>query len=279
MVTTTGCSSILTKKLHVKDMSLSFCKDTIISSKLKSPVSFETLMADLDSVRIVYVGERHNNPEHHEIQLKILSRLFDKNPKLIVGMEMFDRAYQPVLNQWSAGELNLQAFLEKVHWYANWKFDFELYRGLLAFIKQKHIPIVALNVPSDIPAKIAVGGIDNLSDADKKHLPATLNMENLAHKEYVKTIFAHHTIKGREKFDYFYAAQCVWEDAMAEVISEHLADKKMFVIAGNGHIIRKFGIPDRAYALTKVPFRTIMPMEAGSQTETEVADYIWVSSP
>lgn len=273
-----GCS-LLNKKLLIKDMSASFNENTIISSKRLAPVSFEALMADLETTRLIYVGERHTNPAHHEIQLKILSALYDKNPKLIVGMEVFDQTYQPVLNQWSAGKLNQKEFLEKVHWYANWTVSYELYAGLLDYIKQHHIPIVALNVPSDIPSKIAVGGIDNLSDEDKQYLPKTLNMTNNAHKEYIKKVFHHHHVKGRDNFDYFYAAQCVWEDVMADIISKHLKDNVMLVMVGNGHIIKKFGIPNRAHALTNASFKTIMPMDTGNQIEIEVADYIWVSSP
>jgi uncharacterized iron-regulated protein len=78
-------------------------------------------------------------------------------------------------------------------------------------------------------------------------------------------------------FDYFYLVQCVWEEAMAETIAHHLGSDGMIVLAGNGHIIHKFGIPDRVYSRTKADFRTIYLASAGSQAELSYADYVWVT--
>ena len=38
-----------------------------------------------------------------------------------------------------------------------------------------------------------------------------------------------------------------------------VGEGSMVVLVGNGHIKEKFGVPDRAFALTQAPFRTIMP--------------------
>ena len=256
-----------------------FDSGTIISSEINNPVTFDALMEDLKTVRIVYVGEQHTNPDHHAVQLKILEDLFQREPTLVLGMEMFDRTYQPILDQWSAGELTNQQFIEKVHWYANWKYDFELYVDILNFVKDHHIPIIAINVPPDIPAKIAVGGIENLRSWEKEFLPKISHTSNPDHRSYIQTIFNFHNLRGRENFEYFYAAQCVWEDSMAQAIADHLGEKPIIVFAGNGHITQKFGIPDRAYALTGASFKTIMPISVGSEAKLHEADYIWVTSP
>jgi uncharacterized iron-regulated protein len=51
----------------------------------------------------------------------------------------------------------------------------------------------------------------------------------------------------------------------------------MVVLAGNGHIIRKFGIPNRAFARKGAPFKTVYLASVGSQAETSWADYLWVT--
>ncbi len=265
------------RKLHINELSQSFPENSIISTQLQKTVSFDTLIKDLNTVCIVYAGEQHNNRSHHDIQLKILTAMYEDNPDMIVGMEMFDQTYQPVLDQWSAGMLDRPAFIEKVHWYANWKFDFELYGHLLDFIKDNRIPLVALNIPSRVTARIAVGGMDNLLPDDRKFLPQMIDFSNPEHREYIEKIFFHHNVKGRDNFEYFYAAQCVWEDAMAESIATHIGDSVMFVIAGNGHLVRKFGIPDRAFDRLKISFRTVLPYPAGQEVDLKDADYIWVS--
>jgi len=273
---TTGCV-VTTKQLSVKDRPESFGPDTIISGKTGDPISFETLIADLNRVRIVYVGEQHTHPEHHKIQLQVISALFDNNPDLIVGMEMFDTTYQPVLDDWSAGKLDEATFLKRVHWYANWKFDAALYRDILNFIKDHHIRMVGLNIPFHLPAKIAIGGADSLSEDEKKYLPRQIDTKNADHRAYVERIFRMHHIRGRDDFETFYLAQCVWEETMAEAIADNDIGSKMVILAGNGHIYKKFGIPERAYNRTKAPFRTVYPAAVGTQVTLTDADYFWTT--
>ena len=101
-----------------------------------SALSQERLIADLADAQVVYVGESHTNSHHHAIQLALIKGLVETNPQLTIGMEMFDHTYQPVLDQWTAGELDQADFIKKTHWYANWRFDFALYRDILNFIKE-----------------------------------------------------------------------------------------------------------------------------------------------
>ncbi len=271
-----GCA-MAPKKLFIKDLSKSFDEGTIISAKNGMPISFEDLITDLSSVRIIYIGEIHTDTAHHKIQLKVIKELFKKHPNIIVGMEMFDHTYKKILDLWSAGELDKKTFLKKVHWYANWKFDFRLYSDVLDFIKEKKIRLVGMNIPSHIPPKISIGGIESLSEDEKKHLPRKINTSNTAHRAYMEQVFKHHHIRGRENFDNFYMAQCVWEDAMAESIARNLKDNIMVALVGNGHIKNKFGIPDRAFSRTGAAFRTIYPAPAGTKAELSFADYIWVT--
>jgi len=265
------------EKLEIYESGSTFEAGTIISTKTGLPISFETLIQDLSLTDVIYVGEKHTAAAHHAVQLKIIKNLLLKYPDTVVGMEMFDRTYQPVLDRWSAGELDEQAFLEKVHWYANWKFDFSLYREILQFVKANHVKLAGLNLPVHLPSKIAVGGIASLSREDKKHLAEHVDTTNTRHREYVEKIFLHHKLRGRENFDYFYAAQCAWEDTMAESVSRYEDHAKIIVLAGNGHIIKKFGIPDRAFNRTRKPFKTVYPISVGQKIRLDVADYLWVT--
>ncbi len=271
-----GCAQT-SKKALMKDITASFGKGEIIDTKTRTAITFEELTHEMAGVRVIYIGEQHTRASHHDIQLKLIKALFKKNPGLLVGMEMFDHSYQAVLEEWSNGGLDQNTFLEKVHWYANWRYNFGLYKDILALIKTNRIGLVGLNIPPHIPPKIRVGGINYLSQAEKKYLPAGIDTSNAAHKAYLKEVFSHHHFKARVEFEYFYLAQCVWEDTMAESIARHLSDKQMVVLAGNGHIINKFGIPDRAYRRTNVPFRTLYLVPVGGKAEFSYADYIWIT--
>jgi uncharacterized iron-regulated protein len=274
-----GCTVTPTQKLHIQGIPTAFQAGTIISSRLGKPVSTEDLFEDLESCRITYVGEKHTNMAHHKIQLQIIQAAFKNNPNLVVGMEMFDHTYQDILDLWSAGKLDEAAFLRKVHWYANWRFDFGLYRDILNFTKEYRIRVVGLNIPSYITQKIRVGGVENLRDEEKQHLPQKIDTTSAAHRDYLQKVFKDHQhhFRGDVKFEDFYAAQAVWEDIMAEMIAKNLANGTMVVLAGNGHIQFKYGIPDRAYKQTGASFRTIYLASVGSDVEPDIADYIWVT--
>jgi uncharacterized iron-regulated protein len=273
-----GCVTAA-KKLEIEGIPGTFGERTIISTQTGKPLSFEVLLEELANAQIIYIGEQHTNVYHHTVQLKVIREFLKIDPDITVGMEMFDRTYQPILNQWSSGQLDQKTFLQKVHWYANWKFNFDLYSGILNFIKEKKIRLVGLNIPSHIPPKIATGGIESLSNEDKKYLPGNIHTSNPAHRAYVKEIFNKHHVRGRENFEYFYEAQCVWEDIMAESIALNRHGDRMIILAGNGHILYKFGIPDRTFRLTEAPFKTIYLATIGSKTKRSFADYIWVTPP
>lgn len=263
----------------IKDTSQTVKPDTIISTKTGKSITFDQLMADLNRYQIIFVGENHTNPAHHAVQQKIIEAVFQNTPSMRVGMEMFDRSYQEVVDLWSAGVLDEETFLRKVHWYANWRYDFALYRDILLFIKENRIKIVALNIPTYIPARIRVGGIDNLLDLDKQYLPKEIDTTNTAHRDYTLDVFNQHHFKSSVKFDDFYMVQCVWDEIMAESIAANLGGNKIVVLAGNGHIQYKYGIPYRAFRRTNASFRTLYLVSAGKEIELGIADYVWVTSP
>ena len=272
----TGCQT-MTPGVHIQNPTSPFPENTIISSKKKGPVTFEALMADLKTVRVIYIGEQHTSKAHHDIQLKIIEELSKQKMDLSIGMEMFAVPYQPVLDQWSRGELDTETFLEKIHWYAAWGYPFSLYEGILDFARTNRIKVVALNIPFHIPPKISIGGIENLLPEDKAHLPKEVDTTVPEHKAFLEDTFKNHRFPGMKKFDYFYSAQCVWEDKMAESIAEHLGTCHMVVLLGNGHIIHKFGVPNRAFKRNNVDFRTIYLTSVGSEIDMTCGDYIWVT--
>ncbi len=266
-------------RLFLKDRDRYVEAGQIISGASGALVTFDEMLADLAQCRVVYVGEIHTDPAHHEIQLEILKGLLSRHPRVAVGMEMFDFTYQIVLDQWSAGQLTQEAFLEKTHWYANWRFDFTLYQPILDIIRETGIPLFGLNIPFHIPPKVRIGGIDSLLGCDRQDLPPRIDTSIAAHRAYLETIFKAHAFHAQANFEFFYQAQCVWEDTMAASIARSLGDRLMMVLAGNGHIVHKFGIPERAFSLTGASYRTVYLAPAGETVDLSYGDYIWVTPP
>ncbi|MFO7838798.1 MAG: ChaN family lipoprotein [Desulfosalsimonadaceae bacterium] len=273
-----GCAVSGPAGLSLENGESVFPPGKIIRTATCSAIDFDRLIADLGSVPIVYVGERHSMAADHEIQLRIAEALHAESPGLCLGLEMVDHSYQPILDQWSSGEISESCFIEKTHWHANWKHDFDLYREIFLYIRQEGIALVGLNIPPHIPPKIAGGGIDSLRSAELSHLPDSIDTSNKKHRAYVKEVFQHHKHRpGLNSFAHFYAAQCVWEDAMAEAIVKSRNQRPMLVIAGAGHLRHRYGIPARAYKRKPAKYRIVLPMPAGRTVSPEIADYIWVT--
>lgn len=251
--------------------------ETIIRGSSGLPVSFDAMLADLMTVAVVYVGEKHNAAGHHAAQLRVIQALHRRNPQLAVGMEMFDRSYQTVLDRWSAGELDEDGFLRSSHWYANWRFDYALYRDILNYVRDHRLRLVALNLPFNLPPKIRVGGIEYLSDYEKGFLPREIDTTVAEHREYAEKIFRMHDFKSHVRFEDFYLAQCVWEEVMAESVAGISASDRIVVLVGNGHIQFKYGVPERAFKRNAAAYRTIYQASPGEMIDPSIADYVFVS--
>lgn len=276
MTIITGCSG-LQQGVFMKDIQKHIPENTLLSAETGQPVSYDDMLADFSKAQIIYIGEVHTNPAHHQIQADIIRDMKARYGALDVGIEMVDTSYQTILDQWSAGTLTPEIFREKIHWYANWRYPYDLYAAIFEFIQSEKIRLIGLNLPFHIPPKIAVGGINSLMPDDARYLPAHIDLDDLSHRAYIESIFRHHDIRGRENFDYFYMAQCAWEDAMADTVSKNTGQARLIVLIGNGHIFQKFGVPNRAFERTKAPFRTLYLISSGGETDLNVADYVWIT--
>jgi len=77
-----------------------FGKGRIIDLEEGKSISFEQLIDQLQSKELIFVGEVHDNPEHHLIQVQILQALMARHGPLTVAMEFFDESRQPVLDRY-----------------------------------------------------------------------------------------------------------------------------------------------------------------------------------
>ena len=254
----------------------------IIHSKTGKAISFDQLIDQVGTTRrLIFIGEVHNNPEHHLIQVQILQALMSRYAPLTVAMEFFNKTQQPVLDQYMDGSTTETVFLKDVGWDKNWAYTYHFYRPLLLMTKEKGRKILAINAPNNIVKKVARSGLSSLDPSERNQLADHINLENESHRTYLRKIYEKHTHQDLKRFDFFYQAQCVWEDTMAENIAKYLSKnkEKLVVLAGNGHIINKYGIPNRTLSRIKIPMATILlqPLTGPLNIERKMADYIWLT--
>ena len=214
-------------------------------------VSQAQMLAIASDARIVYLGETHDNPASHRLEVQVLEVLAERHPgRQAIGMEMFSCSQQPVLDRWVAGLLDEKAFLKESRWSENWSMDFGYYRDLLNVARERRIPIIALNAEKSMVAALRSKTPDRLSAGDQARMPQ-LDMSDPYHREMVAAIFGDSRHKGMQ-LDGFVRIQTLWDETMAESAARYLLspagkDKHLLVVAGGSHVQNRFGIPRRVF--------------------------------
>ncbi len=232
--------------------------------------------------RAVYVGEQHNDPHHHLVELRVLAELYYRDHDLALGLEMVQRPFQAALDRYVRGEIDEAELQKQIEWQERWGFDWELYQPIFDFARAHKIPIVALNARRELTKHIAKVGLDGLSADEKAELPE-LDLGNARHKEMVREAMGegHGGMGDPASFDRMYAAQVTWDETMADTVARRLAapgaPHRMVVFAGEGHIREGLGIPQRAARRGVTPFVTVMPAardEVEEAVTAKLADWI-----
>lgn len=214
-------------------------------------VSMTQMLDVAGDARIVYVGETHDNPASHRLELNVLQGLAQRHPgHLALGMEMFTASQQPVLDQWVAGELDEKTFLKKSRWLVNWDMDFAYYRDLLNFVRDNHIPLIALNADQKLVNAVRSKPPEQLEATERSLLPE-MDLSDPYLRAMAQEILGDSSHAGLH-FDGFLRAQILRDETMAQAVATYLkspagADKHLLVFAGGDHVTHGVGIPRRAF--------------------------------
>ncbi len=204
----------------------------------------------LKTAQIIYLGEHHTSAADHLAQLEIIKALHGHNPQVAIAMEMFQRPFQDVLDRYIAGEISEAELVAQTEYETRWGFDWELYAPILRFAQAKQIPVLALNAPNEVVRQVSSAGLASLEAADYEYLPPRdeLDLTNENYQALLQEAFSGHGQHGNFNFENFFAAQVVWDETMAEAIAQFATenpDTQIITLAGQGHVVYGYGIPDR----------------------------------
>ena len=219
-------------------------------------VGQQVMFGHARQVQVTFVGETHDNPASHRLEVDILDALQQNNPgNITLAMEMFTPSQQPILDMWSAGELSEKDFLQRVDWFHTWRMNFSFYRPLLNYCRNHQIPILALNVEKDLKQKVSHTPFDQLSEEERQKLPEIV--EDPYQQAMVKSVFSGHKM-GQAMIDGFQRVQTLWDETMAQNLANYLQKKgkehQVLVVAGGNHIRFGFGIPRRMFRRIPVTY-------------------------
>ena len=214
------------------------------------PVAYESVLADLATVNVVYLGERHTLARHHQVQERIVADLAQKNVPLVLALEQMEAAHQPVLDRYHRGEIDFAELAKQTNWEQHWQ-NFEQYRPVLEAARKAGAPIVALNASREtIRAVFRQGGVDKLPAEVRGELPDAMQLQDPAYEQLLAIMLQVHLAATPELMRPMMEAQIARDEHMAEVLAEFLKSPRgtgrtAVVLVGSGHVNYGLGLAAR----------------------------------
>jgi uncharacterized iron-regulated protein len=247
---------------------------------------------------VIYLGETHDQQSDHDLQLAALQALQSQSAPLAIGLEMFQRPYQSILDRYGQGDIDEAQLVQLSEYPQRWGFPWELYAPIVRWARANQIPLIALNTPTEVTRKVGKQGLDVLSFADRRFIPpiSEIILGPNRYRDRLRPIYAGiHQGQGSSKtpkassdgFERFFQAQVLWDETMADRISQFvLAHPKtrLVVLVGQGHLVYGDGIPDRVarrlqFRLPQFQQATILlNPDSDLASDPRPADYFWRSS-
>ena len=187
-------------------------------------VFYKKLIKKLSKKDVVLIGEFHNNPISHWLELEI-TKDCNKNRHLVMGAEMFEQDNQQALDEYLKGELSVKGLDSAARLWKNYPTD---YAPLVNFAKENKIAFAATNIPrryATLVSKKGFEALDTLSDEEKQwmaKLPVKYDPELPGYKK-MTTMVEGHSNENMPK------AQAIKDATMAYFIAKNFVPGKLFI--------------------------------------------------
>lgn len=224
-------------------------------------VSEAGLLAAMAQAQVVYLGESHDSPYHHEGQLRVLRSLTAAGKSPALGFEVFPVHQTSILMNYvklpehsglSEEGFNADAWLrEKLEWTdpdPRW----ESYGELLRLAREQQLPAFGIDLPRSLRHRISQGGSASLLPAEAQQLrPSGLDNDNYRQLMYEQFKRSHCGYGSEEYLGRLYDNWVARNDVMAATIEAMLEDEMnlpVVVIVGHGHTRYQMGVYERLAA-------------------------------
>jgi uncharacterized iron-regulated protein len=213
------------------------------------PIDFEEMLDDLRQVRVVYLGEYHTIPRHHQLEKDLLQALAKRGLRLVLAMEQFEFFTQPALDRFNGGGLDVEGLVKETNLGKRWP-GYTNYTGLLAAARDLNVPVLALNARAETIRAIGRRGLAGLGLEQRSELPGTLSTNDPPYERLLNQTLAVHMAFDPAKLRPVFEAQVARDETMAERLTSFLGsaagrDRVALVICGQGHCEFGLGTPER----------------------------------
>lgn len=242
----------------------------VYDTRKKQFIDFETLATRLAAADLVFVGEEHNDPATHRMELAILEGVARRRDSVTLALEMFERDVQALLDRYLSGTATEEELLRDGRPWKNYAGD---YRPLVELARSRAWPVVASNAPRPLATLVARAGLAGL-DTVAAHLRANA-AEQLSCPEddyfekfaaVMGDMSAHGpaaagAADGRERLLRMYQAQCVKDETMGESVARAWRPGRL-VVHYNGSFHSDFRLGTAARALHRASGASMLVVTA-----------------
>ncbi|WGL64322.1 ChaN family lipoprotein [Pseudomonas sp. CW003PS] len=233
-------------------------------------ISPEQLLRRLASAQRVLVGEQHDNPDHHALQLWLLRELARQRPQGSVLMEMLNPEQQPKVDQAQRaareGRLPADPF-DTLAWQPGW--DWSLYGALVMHQLRQPYPLLAANLDRAEIMQI----YRQRPVLEGEHSTAETVQARLL--EDIRD--AHCGLLPDTQLPAMLAVQQQRDRRMAEALLA--APQPSLLLAGAFHVRKDLGVPLHLADLGAHAGSTVLILaEVGRQVDASMADYVWFTA-
>ncbi|KKZ19684.1 iron-regulated protein [Serratia marcescens] len=231
----------------------------------------EQLLTRLAQQPRVIVGEKHDNPYHHQIEQWLVQQLPQRRPQGSVLMEMINpnqQAQVDKVKQWLQSDPTVRdgRVAELIAWQPGWKW--ELYGGVTMAAMRAPYPLWSANLDrSEIAAFY-----------QQPQFPAgQLSSQPAVRKALEETIRTSHG--GQIEAAQLHAMLAIQQQRDRRMAERLLAaPTPALLIAGGYHAAKSVGVPLHVRDLQPAAAPTVLMLaEPGVQVDAHTADYLWIT--
>ncbi|MES2818578.1 MAG: ChaN family lipoprotein [Pseudomonadota bacterium] len=227
------------------------------------------LVQQLAAAPWVLVGEQHDNPDHHALQLWLLRSLSTHRPTGSLLLEMLDPTQQARVDAAQiasrAGRPVLDPFAD-LAWQPGW--DWSLYGPLVRHALARPYPLLAANLTRD--ELMGIYRQRPLLSGQAASAPAV----QAALLEDIRQ--SHCGLLPDSQLPSMLAVQQQRDRRMAQALLA--APAPAVLLAGAFHARRDLGVPLHLSDLGAPPGRVLVLAEVGSKVTAQQADFVWYSA-
>jgi uncharacterized iron-regulated protein len=219
------------------------------------------MIDELALADVVFVGENHDDPNTHKLELAILQELAAKGRPVTLAMEMFERDVQEPLLHFGMGHMDEAEFLKASRPWPRYATD---YKPLVDLAISRNLPVIASNVPRPLASEVSKNGLEALAAKpanEKAWFAADLQCPAGDDEYFVRFLEAMGTHPDATAVK-FYFAQCVKDETMAESIAQSYAagsigGKRPLVVHVNGAFHSDFHLGTVSRTQRRLPGKRI----------------------